>query len=328
MKPDLYNFMGTLAADYGVEAAAEVATFEAKHVRVIEDFVKKEKIDCDYTVTKAVDVQLNEAHFNKLKEGYGRLMAGGSQATAGVQITEKKEAEAVSPFPNLLYYTQANLEHHQFSGVQNAVGCFSYDTGHIWAYRFVLHLLQKVVSQGVNLQTHTPVTKITESPHPSSPHRWRVETSRGTVAAKKVVFATNAYTSSLVPQYQGKIVPVRGTCCRIAIPPASQVPRLTNTYTLRLNAWDYDYLIPRGDGSIVVGGARSTFIHDEKNWYNVSDDSRVLEPAVRYFDGYMQRHFVGYENSHAYTDRVWTGSELLPNSIDLTILVSHKTIST
>lgn len=148
-----------------------------------------------------------------------------------------------------------------------------------------------------------------------------METSRGTVAAKKVVFATNAYTSSLVPQYQGKIVPVRGTCCRIAIPPGSQVPRLTNTYTLRLNAWDYDYLIPRGDGSIVVGGARSTFIHDEKNWYNVSDDSRVLEPAVRYFDGYMQRHFVGYENSHAYTDRVWTGSELLPN-IDLSLLTS------
>ena len=116
MKPDLYNFMGTLAADYGVEAAAEVAAFEAKHVRVIEDFVKKEKIDCDYTVTKAVDVQLNEAHFNKLKGGYNRLMAGGSQATAGVQITEKNEAEAVSPFPNfrhthkLTFNTTSSLE--------------------------------------------------------------------------------------------------------------------------------------------------------------------------------------------------------------------------
>lgn len=138
-----------------------------------------------------------------------------------------------------------------------------------------------------------------------------METSRGTVAANVVVLATNAYTSSLAPQYQGKIVPVRGTCSRIVVPAGSTAPRLTNTYTLRLNAWDYDYLIPRGDGSIVVGGARSSFIQDEKNWYNVSDDSLVLEPAVRYFDGYMQRNFVGWENSFAYTDRVWTGSKFI-----------------
>ncbi|KAJ6014145.1 hypothetical protein N7540_008736 [Penicillium herquei] len=288
MKPDIYNFIGTLAADYGVEAAAEVAAFEAKHVHTVKDFVEKEKIECDYKVTKAVDVQLDEAHFNKLKDGCHRLVAGGSQPTTKVEIIESKDAEA-------------------FSGVKDAVGCFSFETGHIWAYKFVLHLLEKVVSKGVNLQTHTPVTKISESTSLSSPHRWRVETSRGTVAAKVVVFATNAYTSALAPQYQGKIVPVRGTCSRIAVPPGSSAPRLTNTYTIRLNSWDYDYLIPRGDGSIVVGGARSTFIHDEKNWYNVSDDSRVLESAARYFDGYMQRNFVGWENSHAYTDRVWTG---------------------
>ncbi|KAJ5522770.1 hypothetical protein N7513_013343 [Penicillium frequentans] len=288
MKPDLYNHIATIATEHGVDAAAEVAAFEAKHVLAVKEFIDKENIDCDYTVTKATDVQLDEAHFKKLKEGCHRLIAEGSKPTTGVQIIESNEAEA-------------------FSGVKGAVGCFTYDTGHIWAYKFVLHLLEKVVSQGINLQTHTPVTKITESTHPSSPHRWKVETSRGTVAANVVVLATNAYTSSLAPQYQGKIVPVRGTCSRIVVPAGSTAPRLTNTYTLRFNAWDYDYLIPRGDGSIVVGGARSSFIQDEKNWYNVSDDSLVLQPAVKYFDGYMQRNFVGWENSFAYTDRVWTG---------------------
>lgn len=202
----------------------------------------------------------------------------------------------------------------KFSGVKNALGCFSYDSGHIWAYKFVLHLLEKVVSQGVNLHTHTPVSKITKLNSPNSTNPWKVETERGSIAAGIVVMATNAYTSTLIPQYQGKIVPVRGTCCRISVPPGNGTPasRLTKTYTLRWGGWDYDYLIPRGDGSIVVGGARSAFIHDLNNWYNVSDDSRVLEPAVRYFDGYMQRNFVGWEESHAYTDRVWTGSESFP----------------
>lgn len=160
----------------------------------------------------------------------------------------------------------------------------------------------------MNLQTHTPVSSISKLQALGSAHHWQVNTSRGSVAAGVVVMATNAYTSALAPQYQGKIVPVRGTCSRITVPPGTLAPRLTKTYTLRWGGWDYDYLIPRGDGSIVVGGARSAFIHDLDNWYNVSDDSRVLESAVRYFDGYMQRNFVGWEDSHAYTDRVWTGS--------------------
>lgn len=95
MKPDLYNFIANLAKDYGVEAAAEVAAFEAKHVYAVKEFVEKEGIDCDYTVTKAVDVQLDESHFNKLQDGYRRLIAGGSKATANARIIGAREAEAV-----------------------------------------------------------------------------------------------------------------------------------------------------------------------------------------------------------------------------------------
>lgn len=46
-------------------------------------------------------------------------------------------------------------------------------------------------------------------------------------------------------------------------------------------------------------------------WYGVTDDSKLIEPAKNYFDGYMQRHFQGWEDSGAFTDRVWTGSKLI-----------------
>lgn len=205
--------------------------------------------------------------------------------------------------------------------MKGARGCFTYDAGHIWAYKFVLHLLEKVVAEGVNLQTHTPVSNIHKTTDPASAHRWQVDTSRGSIAAKVVVLATNAYIPALAPQYTGTIIPVRGTCCRIAVPPGSSAPTLTNTYTLRWGGWDFDYLIPRGDGSIIVGGARSAFIHDLKSWYNVSDDSQVLESAVRYFDGYMQHNFVGWESSQAYTDQVWTGSEF---SLNFSQICAHR----
>ena len=63
------------------------------------------------------------------------------------------------------------------------------------------------------------------------------------------------------------------------------------------------------DGSIIVGGAKSAMAKDNSVWYDNSDDSALIEPAKEYFDEYMQRRFVGWEDSGAYVDQVWTGSK-------------------
>jgi len=162
------------------------------------------------------------------------------------------------------------------------------------------------VAKGVNLQTHTPVMSISDTP--DSEGRWTVTTSRGSVKAKKVVLASNAYTSGIAPQFANKIVPVRGICSRITTPANKPAPTLVNTMSLRYKANQYDYLIPRTDGSIIVGGAKQQFWSDPTHWYGVTDDSKLIEPAKNYFDGLMQRHYKGWEDSGAYTDKVWTGS--------------------
>lgn len=157
----------------------------------------------------------------------------------------------------------------------------------------------------VNLQTNTPVKSIAESP--TADGRWKVTTNRGTVLARQVIMATNAYTAALLPEYRNKIIPYRAICSRIVEP--SQASRLTNTYALRFNEWDFDYLIPRTDGSIIVGGARRAYLRNLEDWYDNVNDEEVITRARGYFDGYMQRNFHGWENSKAYTEQVWTGSK-------------------
>jgi glycine/D-amino acid oxidase-like deaminating enzyme len=174
----------------------------------------------------------------------------------------------------------------------------------------VLHLLHKAVQKGVNLQTHTPVSSVSERPDEDG--RWTVNTARGSVKARTVIFATNAYSAGLVRELKTKIVPVKGICSRIVSPKRIL---LTNNYVLRFNDYEYDYLIPRSDGSIIVGGARRDYYQDLNSWFDVYDDSTLIESATLYFDGYMQRHFVGWEDSGAYTDKVWTGSKI--HSIEL-----------
>lgn len=96
MKPDVYNGIVGLAADYGIEAAAEVAAFEAKHVTYLKDFIDREKIDCEYAVTNAVDVQLSQDHSNKLKSGYDRLIENGCKPTANATYIDTPDAEKVN----------------------------------------------------------------------------------------------------------------------------------------------------------------------------------------------------------------------------------------
>jgi glycine/D-amino acid oxidase-like deaminating enzyme len=198
----------------------------------------------------------------------------------------------------------------QLSGVKDCKCCFSFTAAHLWPYKLVMSLLAKIVARGVNLQTRTPVTSVSAEPDPAG--RWTVTTQRGSILANKVLFATNGYTAAIAPQFEQRIVPVRGICSRIVPTRPENTPRLVHTYSLRHGPALYDYMIPRLDKSVVIGGAKQPFWHDRSNWYGVTDDSRLIEPAVAYFDGLMQRHFSGWGGegsgaAAARTEMVWTG---------------------
>jgi glycine/D-amino acid oxidase-like deaminating enzyme len=182
----------------------------------------------------------------------------------------------------------------------------AYDAARLWPYRLVTQMLEKAVSLGVNLQTCTPVTSVSGADTASQDHRWLVNTPRGSIKAQIVVYATYAYVSALVPELKDKIVPVRGMVARLV---GKSVPELTDSYLLRFSDYEYDYMIPRPDGSIVLGGGRRDYYNNLKDWFDVSDDSKIIESARHYFDGYMQRHFYGWEDSDIRTEDLWTGSK-------------------
>ncbi|KAJ4245538.1 hypothetical protein NW762_014047 [Fusarium torreyae] len=284
LKPDSYNAIAGYASEHGIEAAAEVAAFETANVKAVTEYVQRNRIDCDFVLTRAVDVQFSSDHQRRLKNGYDKLVGAGVEVTKDTFSVPDEGAEMMS-------------------GVKGAKGCFTYTAGHLWPYKLIHHMFSEATRQGVNIQTHTPVSSVSEIQDDDG--NWVLETSRGKVKTRKVVFATNAYTGSLLPEYKSKIIPYRAVCSRIKTP--GKHPLLNNTYALRFSDWDFDYLIPRLDGSIIVGGAREAYIRSVEDWYGNVDDTQVIEKARSYFDGYMQRHFAGWEDSKAYVDDIWTG---------------------
>ncbi|RGP60777.1 hypothetical protein FSPOR_10458 [Fusarium sporotrichioides] len=273
-----------MAEKHGVDAAAEIAEFELANLEAVKDYIIDNNVDCDFMMTQAVDVQLSEEHNSALKKGYDNLISAGLSATKKAFYIDGKYAEMVS-------------------GIKGAKGAFKYTTGHLWPYKLIHHMFSEALShENLNLQTNTLVTNISASPDPTG--KWIVTTSRGSIRVQKVIIATNAYTAALLPEYHDKIIPYRAICSRIVAPTP---PMLADSYALRFSPQDFDYLIPRPDGSIIVGGARSAYFRHTEDWYGNVDDTSLIERARDYFDGYMQRHFRGWENSGAYTAQIWTG---------------------
>ncbi|KAI7759779.1 hypothetical protein LZL87_009102 [Fusarium oxysporum] len=287
IKPDVYNLCSRIASKHGIDAGAEIAEFELANVEAVKNYVLDNKVDCDLMITQAVDVQLSEEHNALLKAGYDKLVKAGVSATKNAFHVDSKYAETIS-------------------GVKGAKGAFKYTTGHLWPYKLIHHMFSKALKhKNLNLQTNTAVTTIPASPEADG--SWNITTSRGVIEARKIIMATNAYTAALLPEYHEKIIPYRAICSRIVAP---NPPLLADSYAIRFSPTDFDYLIPRPDGSIIVGGARSAYFRYTEDWYGSVDDTTVIDRAKDYFEGYMQRHFRGWEHSGAHTEQIWTGNIL------------------
>ena len=174
----------------------------------------------------------------------------------------------------------------------------------LWPYKFVTGLLARLLEKtSINVQTDTPVTSVSQYDGSSN-----VYTPRGSIRAKKVVFATNAYTSGIAPSYAETILPVKGICSHIKTPKDTPhpPPHLVQTYGLSFGGTSIrDYLIPRPDGGVICGGAKDTFVKDKRLWWNNFDDSTLIEPARRHFETVMQDNFRGWARSGACVDYLW-----------------------
>ncbi|KGO57768.1 FAD dependent oxidoreductase [Penicillium expansum] len=271
---------------YGIEAALEIVRFEISHLKIVEELVRKEKIDCDLTFTRSYDIYHDEAQLKKVKTFYDFLIEQGLDFMDDVK-----------------YLSQA--ETRETAYVRDAKGGFSFPSGHLWPYKLVAHLIRVAVSHGLNLQTNTPVSAIGETPNANG--FWPVTTSRGTINARKIILATNAFTSALAPQYSKAIIPCKGICTQIAAAPGAPHQELSGTYCTRSGPGAAVYQISRNDGTLIIGGAENLFKDNREEWYDNPDDGKLIQVAVDYLDGHMQRNFLGWEDSKAEIKQVWAG---------------------
>ncbi|KAK5037797.1 hypothetical protein LTS07_001264 [Exophiala sideris] len=191
----------------------------------------------------------------------------------------------------------------------------------------------------VNLQTETPVTKITRAPAAAEgdggQSGWIVHTPRGDVYADQVILATNGYTSHLLPEFEACIVPTQAQMSAL-IPPRESpysktlIPmsygfegvgtqdRVMSDYLVQNPILEYeDPVVGRG-GHLMFGGGR----HEVRgNGVGVSDDSYVDEDAEVYLRGLPARLILAGTETEPETQ---TKTELLDIAGSWTGIIGHS----
>lgn len=96
MRPDIYSATSLFTERYGIEAATEIVRFEISHLKIMEDLVRKENIDCDLTFTRSYDMYLDEDQLKKAKVFYDFMLDQGLDFMDDVEYMSQAETQDVS----------------------------------------------------------------------------------------------------------------------------------------------------------------------------------------------------------------------------------------
>ncbi|KAF7312746.1 Fad dependent oxidoreductase [Mycena indigotica] len=279
-RPDCYRDYTHYKAEFGKEQALKIIQNEMDTLDLLEELVRKEGIDCDFWRGFSYDVPMDEEGAAFLSASYEEFAADGGPVDIITRILDPAQAAKVTRCPR-------------------ATASYKFPAGSLFPYKLVQNLLDLCVRKhGLNIQSQTPVRKVTQEGN-----RWSLHTDRGIVDSAKVVFAMNAFTSTLLPEFSGHIWPFKGQCSAV-LPPKSYLGNIALQCTYSLNYGDY--LIQRpSDDIIIFGGARRA-VPVEQLLGNTDDES-LLPAMTDTLKSSLPAYFADWAEGEGEVLHVWSG---------------------
>ena len=171
-----------LARRHGLEAATRIVQEGRNSLAFIEEFVRSERIDCDFGVVGRFHAAHNPAQYEILARSIGSQPKGLEVPAHMVPRAEQRsELGTDAYFGGIVLRAHASID----------------------PARYHAGLLEKVQLAGAEIHPHTPATKIDRSGAD-----FIVSTPRGQCIARNVVIATNGYTGTLTPWLRRRVIPI------------------------------------------------------------------------------------------------------------------------
>jgi glycine/D-amino acid oxidase-like deaminating enzyme len=176
----------TLAARYGMEAAKRMYAASLASIAFVEQIVREEQIECNFSRSGHLEVACKQSHFDAYARSVELI---GREFNHRLRIVPQKELR--SEIGSDIYF--GGIVDDLSAGLNPA--------------RYVAGLGRAAIAAGASVFENAGVKQITRTSDNGRPG-FHLDTSRGRVFAKDVFIATSGYTSSATPGLRKRIIPI------------------------------------------------------------------------------------------------------------------------
>jgi glycine/D-amino acid oxidase-like deaminating enzyme len=175
-----------LISMYGRELTQRMYAASLATIDCVEQIIREEAIDCDFSRCGHLEVACNQKHF----DDYAR------------------QAEVISrEFSHMLRVVQKNELSAEIGSTIYYGGMVDEVSAGLNPARYVAGLARAAMKAGAEIFEHTRVENVQRES--SQGHSgWKITTSRGTLWSREVFVGTSGYTSGATPALQKKLIPI------------------------------------------------------------------------------------------------------------------------
>jgi glycine/D-amino acid oxidase-like deaminating enzyme len=176
----------TLISRYGREKVQRMYAASLASIDCVEQIVRDEQIDCDFSRCGHMEVACKQAHFDGYAESAALIAR---EFKHPLRVVPKSELR--SEIGSDIYY--GGMVDEASAGLNPA--------------RYVAGLVAAAQRGDAAIFDHTRVEGV-ERENRNGGHRFRVRTSKGSLLARDVLLASGAYTNNATPALRKKIIPI------------------------------------------------------------------------------------------------------------------------
>jgi glycine/D-amino acid oxidase-like deaminating enzyme len=246
----------TLIKRYSRETVRKMyaASFDA--IDGVEQIVREENIDCNFSRCGHLEVACKQAHFDSYEETAALIQR---EFNHELRIIPKKELR--NEIGSDIYF--GGMADETSAGLNPA--------------RYVAGLAVAAQRAGACLYDRTRVTSV-ELEKNINARRFRVKTSKGTITAREVILASGAYTTDATPALRKKIIPIGSYIIATEVLPSDLTRELSPRNRMIYDSKHFLYYYRLTPDNRMLFGGRAAFFPETED--TVRQSAEILRRGM------------------------------------------------
>jgi len=264
-----------LISKYGRERTQRMYAASLASIDYVEQIVREEAIDCDFSRCGHLEVACKQKHFDDYAR-QAEVIA--REFKHSLRVIQKNELS--SEIGSTIYY--GGMVDEASAGCNPA--------------RYVAGLARAAMRAGAQIFEHTRVLAVEREPRQGEAG-WKISTSRGALWAHEVFIGTSGYTGKATPVLQKKLIPIGSFIITTEVVPEALARELSPRHRMIYDSKNYLYYYRLTPDRRVLFGGRAAFFPETEQTIRRSAD--ILRRGM--IEVYPQL-------SNAKIDYVWGGT--------------------